>query len=135
MNNVDIDNQKSRKSSHMKNHHSTEGEVRIPVSASAPVPLGGMTTVPRIKRVPQRRLPSSFREHEQKVPSSESTLVSLRQPRATRGRIMQHSEAVINECQKKSRLRIPTIEHVIKQPISFQHTARRVRNSRFLHQH
>ena len=83
----------------MKNHHSIEEEVRIPVSASAPVPLGGMTTVPRIKRVPQRRLPSSFREHEQKVPSSESTLVSLRQPRATRGMIIQHSEAVTNECK------------------------------------
>jgi hypothetical protein len=100
MNNVDIDNQKSRKSSHMKNHHSTEEEVQIPLSASAPVPLGEMTTVLKIQRVPQRRLPSSFREHEQKVPSSESALISSRQPRVTRGRIIQHSEAVINECRK-----------------------------------
>jgi predicted alpha/beta hydrolase len=35
MNNVDRDNQKSMKSSHLKNHHSTEGEVRIPISTSA----------------------------------------------------------------------------------------------------
>jgi hypothetical protein len=53
MDNVDRDNQKSRKSSHLKNHHSIEEEVRIPVSASAPVPLGEMTTVLRIQRVPK----------------------------------------------------------------------------------
>jgi hypothetical protein len=47
MDNVDRDNQKSRKSSHLKNHHSIE-EVRIFVSASAPVPLGEMTTVLRM---------------------------------------------------------------------------------------
>jgi hypothetical protein len=70
MNNVDRDNQKGRKSSRLKIHHSIEEEVRIPVSVSDPVPLGEMTTVLRIQRVPQRRLPSSFREHERKVPVS-----------------------------------------------------------------